>query len=359
MEAQQSLQSLAQVRRAGRWVVALFWMIQLLEVTAFSYAQGGAKTLELLLPRVIVLVVGIVLTLILAEIVVRSSALPFRARLLRTIAAAFAMCLILVPANFAIFNLTHRGRWIDQELATLIFTGFTWSWFLFSVAAALLALTYSVDAADRQRSLARAQAEAKEARIAALRYQLNPHFLFNTLNSVAALVNAGECEPAERMIENLSDFLRVTLELDPVTDIELGREVQLQELYLAIEEVRFPARLRAIVDVPEDLKGALVPALITQPLVENAVRHCVARSLKPVTVRISASRSGDRLRVSVENDGAPASSPPSPGSGTGLGLRNVRARLEGRFGQDQTVDSGPRAAGEFASILEMPLRFAT
>ncbi len=116
----------------------------------------------------------------------------------------------------------------------------------------------------------------------ALRYQLNPHFMFNTLNSIAALISRREAERAEAMVENLADFLRAGLSLDPHEDIPLEKEIELQSLYLSIEELRFPDRLKVEIDVPEDVRSALVPSLVTQPLVENVVRHAVATSLEPI-----------------------------------------------------------------------------
>jgi signal transduction histidine kinase len=321
-----------------------------------AFAEGGQRTLELLEPRAIIMSVGILLTLVIIEVVVRSADLPFRPRLVRTLAAAFATCMVLVPINFLIFYLTRRAGWISYDIITFVYTAFTWSWFFFAVAGALLALTYSYDVRDSERRLASVETEAKQARLAALRYQLNPHFLFNTLNSLASLIEGGDAGPAERMVENLADFLRVTLELDPLSDIELAREVELQALYLAIEQIRFPSRLLTRTEIGEGLERALVPALITQPLVENAVRHAVARTLRPVTIRIGASAAADRLRIEIEDDG-PGDAAPAPGR-EGVGLANVRARLLGRFGADQIVTCGPREDGGFAVTVEMPLRFA-
>jgi two-component system LytT family sensor kinase len=344
------------LRRAGLWVVGFFWLIQFLELTAVAYTEGGTKTFELLMPRAIIVVVGVLLSLVIIEVVTRSAGLPFRTRLLRTVAAAFLTCMILVPVNFGIFYITFRSGWIRYDLITFLYTAFTWSWFFFTVAGALLALTYSYDVRERERQLVSAEAEARDARMAALRYQLNPHFLFNTLNAIAALIESGENGPAERMVENLSDFLRVTLELDPVSDIPLGQEVQLQSLYLSIEEIRFPQRLITSYVIPRELRGALVPALITQPLVENAVRHSVARSARPVTVTISAAVEAGMLRIIVEDDGQPRAGRAS--GGMGVGLKNIHDRLRGRFGDQQRMDCGPRLAGGFAATMQLPLRYA-
>jgi LytS/YehU family sensor histidine kinase len=196
------------------------------------------------------------------------------------------------------------------------------------------------------------EAVANLAQLAALRYQLNPHFLFNTLNSIASLIASGATDTAERMVENLADFLRATLELDPHDDISLAREIELQQMYLSIEQQRFPNRLISEIDIPPELLAARVPALITQPLVENSIRHAVARSVDPVTLRLGAIARGKMLVLFIEDDGRPQR---KATKGTGLGIANVRARLRGRFGAAQAITVSRPNAGGFQVELRMPL----
>ena len=120
--------------------------------------------------------------------------------------------------------------------------------------------------------------EAQEAQLRALRYQINPHFLFNTLNSLSSLILSKQTDTAERMLMNLSTFFRATLSADPTADVSLDEEIKLQRLYLDIEQIRFPDRLSVEVDVPDALLAARVPVLILQPIVENAVKYGVAKS---------------------------------------------------------------------------------
>src|SRR4028118_477353 len=138
-------------------------------------------------------------------------------------------------------------------------------------------------AADRRAAVL--EREAQDAQLRALRYQINPHFLFNTLNSLSSLVLTQRTDTAERMIMNLSTFFRTTLSADPTADVSLEEEIKLQRLYLDIEQIRFPDRLRVEVDVPEPLLAARVPVLLLQPVVENAVKYGVARSRGAVTLR--------------------------------------------------------------------------
>ena len=154
----------------------------------------------------------------------------------------------------------------------------------------------------------------------ALRYQINPHFLFNTLNSLSSLILSQQTDVAERMLMNLSTFFRATLSADPTADVSLEEEIKLQRLYLDIEQIRFPDRLTVEVDVPDALQSARVPMLILQPIVENAVKYGVAKSRKPVTVRIQRLRGGRPAAHQGQDDGE-LRRPTSDDGGTGVGLK--------------------------------------
>ena len=193
---------------------------------------------------------------------------------------------------------------------------------------------------------------AKAAELRSLRYQVNPHFLFNTLNSLSALVMTGKTDRAEQMIQTISNFYRHSLADDPTSDVTLADEIDLQRLYLTIEAVRFPERLVCDFDVPKDLQEARVPGMILQPLVENSVKYAVSTQTSPITITIAAREEFDRLVISVSDDG------PGPPEGTkhgfGIGLANVRDRLEARFGADVVLASGP-VPGGYKSEIRIPL----
>jgi len=224
--------------------------------------------------------------------------------------------------------------------------------FFIAWAAIYLALCYAARMGALERRTAELRAAAQSAELRALRYQVNPHFLFNTLNSLSSLVMIGKTEEAERMIINLSTFFRTSLTGDPTEDVRLSEEITLQRLYLDIEAVRFPERLITRIEVPEMLESACVPGLILQPLVENAVKYGVSRARRPVTIRIRASVEADNLLLSVEDDGDPV---PGTEGGTGVGLRNVRDRLAARFGEAAHCHWGPRAGGGFVVRITLPL----
>lgn len=205
-------------------------------------------------------------------------------------------------------------------------------------------------------TLLHAQRRMLEAQMRALRYQLNPHFLFNTLNSVAGLIEEGATKRAENMVLSLSSFLRTTLSFDPMHEVMLADEMALQRAYLEIERERFLDRIRLEIDLPDDISTALVPSLILQPLVENAVKHGVGTVPGAVGVYIRASRKGGRLMLAVENDIATENTTGKPGTGTGL--RNVEDRLRARFQHDGRFTHGPIAGGRYRAMIDLPYRTA-
>jgi LytS/YehU family sensor histidine kinase len=213
-------------------------------------------------------------------------------------------------------------------------------------------------AAERREGAYRRAAKAAELR--SLRYQVNPHFLFNTLNSLSALVLTGKNEAAERMIHMISTFYRRSLANDPTSDVPLADEIALQKLYLDIEAVRFPLRLVAEYAIPSELADVLVPGMILQPLVENSVKYAVAPSCGQVRITLAAREEYGRLVLSVSDKGAidegspDARSEPAAHTGFGIGLANVRERLAARFGKEATLVSGP-VPGGYATHLRLPI----
>jgi LytS/YehU family sensor histidine kinase len=205
-----------------------------------------------------------------------------------------------------------------------------------------------------EREAAGYRAAARDAELRALRYQVNPHFLFNTLNSLSSLILKERPDEAEQMLLNLSTFFRTSLTADPTEDVPLAEEIRLQRLYLDIEAVRFPERLKVDFSVPPSLQKACVPCLILQPLVENAIKYGVSRSKRPVTVFISAREDSHGLVLTVEDDGEPVTED-NVHKGTGVGLRNVTDRLRARFGEEASCRYGALPDGGFSVTLFMPL----
>ncbi|WP_235536016.1 histidine kinase [Sphingomonas sp. Root50] len=228
-------------------------------------------------------------------------------------------------------------------------------YFFFAAWGALfLALSYAAAVRSAERAAAGYRAAARDAELRALRYQVNPHFLFNTLNSLSTLILKNHRDEAEKMILNLSTFFRTSLTADPTEDVVLAEEIRLQRLYLDIEAIRFPDRLIIDIKVPAELADARVPCLILQPLVENAIKYGVSRARRPVTIEITARQDSEGLVLNVEDDGEPLGDDQQL-RGTGVGLKNVADRLKARFGNEASCRYGPLPNGGFGVTIFMPL----
>jgi hypothetical protein len=220
--------------------------------------------------------------------------------------------------------------------------------YLISVSVHYLVIAFEDSRAAERRAL-EAQVVARDAELRALRAQLNPHFLFNSLNSINALVGS-DPDGARRMCERLGDFLRQTLSLAAHQTVPLGDEMALIDRYLGIERVRFGERLATRIQVEPEAARCRVPPLLLQPLVENAVKHGVSERLEGGEVNVRAELVGGRLRVTVEN---PCDEDPAPRPGHGMGLDNVRRRLVA-VGERDAEFSARREQGVFRVVLSLP-----
>jgi hypothetical protein len=236
-----------------------------------------------------------------------------------------------------------------------------WLFFFIAWSAFYLANHAQKEALGAQRRLAIAESAAQAAQVRALRYQVNPHFLFNTLNSLSSLVMTGRTDRAEAMLLALSTFFRTSLSLEPGANVTLAEEIDLQRLYLDIEKARFPDRLHVEIDVPAELEQARLPALLLQPIVENAIKYGVSKSRKAVLIRIEARHLDDhRMVVEVSNrmkNGGGDELPAATHEGTGVGLANVCQRLDARFGSRASCRFGPMHGGGFKVSLTMPVDY--
>jgi two-component system, LytTR family, sensor kinase len=213
-----------------------------------------------------------------------------------------------------------------------------------------LSVTYNSEVRERERRLALFQAQAQEAQMRALRYQVNPHLLYNTLNSIAALILDGKNELAEAMVMRLSSFFRASLANNPLSDVPLADEIALQQLYLDIETMRFPS-LVATFDVPDELAQVRVPSLILQPLVENVLKHGINPGDRTTRLEINACRRPGGLEILVRDNGPGTSAV----TGTGVGLKNVEDRLQSRFGDKAWVETESRPGEGYSVRMTMPV----
>lgn len=220
-------------------------------------------------------------------------------------------------------------------------------WVFLTWACFVATMVGSAEVRARERDLAESEKTVQEARLRALRYQVHPHLVFNSLNTIASLLDARDYEGAQHTLGLLSGFLRNTLTAASENMVTLHSELECQSAYLGIEAVRFADRLKVRITAAPEARQALVPTLILQPLVENAVTHGLARSLKGAEIEIGARRAGDRLQLWVQDD----ATPDGPGRrGTGIGLENIRSRLATQYGDNATLFAGPTGPGWRAEI---------
>jgi two-component system, LytTR family, sensor kinase len=231
-------------------------------------------------------------------------------------------------------------------------------------SALYYAVNYYLQVEEQADRLERLEAQATSAQLAMLRYQLNPHFLFNTLNSISTLVLLKQTEPANAMLTRLSGFLRHTLVTHPGGKVSVAQEVETLKLYLDIERMRFEERLRTVFKIEPAAAKASIPSLLLQPLVENAIKYAVSPQEEGARISLTAQVIGNRLRVIVADTGpglqAQAAARVSDSlSGTravstGVGLANIRDRLAQAYGEDHRFEIDNPPEGGFTVTIEIP-----
>jgi hypothetical protein len=377
----------AQRRNRIVWLSILgFWLFYFAITTFRAWAYDSDDQLDMLARRVPVSLIGVVLTFGFWQVLRRFENAPSRKLLTVAFVLSFPVALAYAATNYAAFHSfdphPKKTTVITIEEPVIVFDGdgapippppptvksrskedypawfniliaaTEWYFFIATWAVLFVALNYAFKVRHAERQAATYRAAAQTAELKALRYQVNPHFLFNTLNSLSSLVLGKRNAEAEAMILNLSTFFRTSLTAEPTEDVRLADEIELQRLYLDIERARFPERLDVVIDLPDALAEARVPGMLLQPLVENAIKYGVARSTRTVRVAIGAWAEAGALHLVVEDDGDAMG--PAEG-GNGIGLKNVCDRLHARFGDAGRCHIGRRPGGGYRVELVMPL----
>ena len=353
---------------------ALFWSLQLFGWTGISLLTYLSLSvpydqyeLAYLAHNISQSVVGLVLSIPLRPIFRTVWNWAFLPRMVVVLGAAILVALAWAALRLTLFMLMtgERGLWPDFGgwLFPSMFVFFTWAALYHGIKyyqmlqrerEALL----RIESLQRQEAfkLAQVEADARNAQLALLRYQLNPHFLFNTLNSVNALVSKGDAGKATKMINKLSEFFRHSLRAEPETEVTVAEEVATTELYLDIEKTRFADRLTVEIRIAESAKSRLVPSMILQPLVENALKHAIGVSENGGQIRILASEADSgALQVRVEDSGPEGSDlqadqrPP----GASVGLDNTRARLHAFYGDGGRLKIEKADIGGYSVLVEV------
>ncbi|MEW4449414.1 histidine kinase [Qipengyuania sp. JC766] len=350
-----------------------FWRLQFLgwsgafllrAVPAVVNGQDWPIFLIVLAEAVTGFSISLILATIYRELIMRKPLVTW------TLAALTLLIAVLVLAFINTWVITLvRG---DSELS---FTAQLFGYFVYPLtllgawSALYFAINYFLQVESQAARLERVEAQATSAQLAMLRYQLNPHFLFNTLNSISTLVLLKQTEPANAMLTRLSSFLRHTLVTQPGGKVTLAQEVETLKLYLGIEKMRFEERLRTSFRIQDEAGKGCLPAMLLQPLVENAIKYAVSPQEEGAEITIESQKIGDRLRVSVADSGPGAQAEDAgPGlppeitgdrrTSTGVGLANIRDRLAQAYGDNHLFEIRTPPGGGFTVVIEIPFERA-
>ncbi|MEO5493055.1 MAG: histidine kinase [Sphingomonas sp.] len=345
-----------------------FWRLQgvgwagyvlLRSVSIFSVANTLA--LQVFVQILLQAIVGYCVTVLLSTLYAYYRQMPRLREILLTVLTLGAATLLVAtinawalsfqPVNGASGAMASPGVTLKSIVSQLFLT--------FTVLGGWTALYFGINfyliVEDQNDQLERLGTQASAAQLAMLRYQLNPHFLFNTLNSISTLVLLKETERANAMLSRLADFLRFTLIYEPTAHVTVAQEVQTLKLYLEIEKMRFESRLRPVFDIDPRAERARLPSLLLQPLVENAIKYAVTPSEEGAEIAVSARLVGERVRIAVSDTGPGLiENKLGPSLSTGVGLANIRDRLVQAYGPDHRFDSRSTPGGGFVVEIEIP-----
>jgi len=249
------------------------------------------------------------------------------------------------------WNMLEFGGWLLFSLTTM----FAWTSIFFI-------MLYNTKLQKEHEMLLRAQTSAKDAQLQMLRYQLNPHFMFNTMNAISTLIYKYENDKANEMLDKLCEFFRYTLDQNEKSNTTLQKEIELLELYLSIEKVRFAERLTINMDISKDVLDCQLPSMLLQPLVENSIKYAIEPRKKEGCITISAKKVNERLLIDVidngngKNDNVTHDLGIGLASGLGIGMSNTKARLDAMFNGDYEFNITENNQQGSTVTLSIPLR---
>ena len=338
-----------------------FWMLQAagwsgyLVLRSVSSISNGLS-FTVLVAVVIESIIGYCITLLLSTLYGYYRRLPRISLVLLTLftlAIATLLYAVLDAFSFSFIKLDKPGINLSLVLATL-FLNFTvlagWSALYFGINFYLI-VEEQIDQLEKLGN------QASTAQLAMLRYQLNPHFLFNTLNSISTLVLLKQTDRANAMLSRLSSFLRYTLANEPTANVTIAQEVETLKLYLEIEKMRFEDRLRPSFSIDPRVAKARLPSLLLQPLVENAIKYAVTPQENGAEINVVARLNGERVQITVSDSGPGLIETKSRSSlSTGVGLANIRERLAQAFGPDHRFETRSNPGGGFGVEIDIPFQ---
>ncbi len=352
-------------KRVGR--AGLFWILQCCGWIAFGAAMftwglDFMSPRDALVNKALLIATGLALTLAFRTLFrkLRKNPQNAIATIASLLAVSFTGAAVWREIHTLLFqtydslratgSISARFVWIP--LGTFLYDGFV----LLAWSLLYFAINDWMELEEQRERATKAEAMAHAARLRALQSQLEPHFLFNTLNAISTLVVEGNNAGASRMIARLSDFLRLTLETTGTPEIPVVEELEFVRRYLEIEQVRFGSRLRVTINAQVGAIKGMVPALVLQPLVENAVKHGVLAREQGGSVSITVERDNGELRLCIADDGPGL--PQNRVAVRGVGLRNTAARLNELYGDTARLSLDPSTTGGLAVTIEIPFRLA-
>lgn len=338
-----------------------FWMLQGAGWTGYlllrSISSISNLSLKSVVGNIIEAIIGYCITLLLSTLYgLYRRRLPTASGILLSLATLAAATFVFAVLDAFSYSLMNPPT-TDGPLH-LVFGAI---YIAFIVLAGWSALYYGINyyliVEDQNDQLKLLEAQASSAQLAMLRYQLNPHFLFNTLNSISTLVLLKQTERANAMLSRLSSFLRYTLANQPTAKVTIAQEIETLKLYLEIEKMRFEDRLRPVFDIDPRVAKARLPSLLLQPLVENAIKYAVTPKEEGAEIAVTARLAGERVRIAVSDTGPGMhGAKPRPSLSTGVGLANIRDRLVQAYGPDHRFETRSNRGGGFGVEIEIPFQ---
>ena len=305
---------------------------------------------------VIATITGLSLTLLMAVVyrsVIHRPTVVMWSTAIATVALA---SVVYATIDAWVFNIIQRpGE--PFELSILLGALLMDATLLAAWTAMYFGINYYLIVEEQIDRLAAVESQATSAQLAMLRYQLNPHFLFNTLNSISTLVLLKQTERANVMLSRLSSFLRYTLINEPTANVTLEQEIETLKLYLEIEKMRFEQRLQTVFEIDPATERALLPSLLLQPLVENAIKYAVTPQEEGATITIATRLNGERVHVTVSDTGPGLQDKTiRPSTGTGVGHANIRERLAQAYGPDHRFETRSNPGDGFSVEIDLPFQ---
>lgn len=336
-----------------------FWMLQAAGWSGYLVLRtaslvSNAFSVEGVLFVIVESIIGYCITLLLSTLYGyyrRFPRLTGVALSILTLALATLVYAVIDAFSFSFIRNSEPGITLTLVLGT-IFLNFT---VLAGWSALYFGINFWLVVEEQMGQMERLETQASSAQLAMLRYQLNPHFLFNTLNSISTLVLLKQTERANAMLSRLAAFLRYTLANEPTAHVTVAQEVETLKLYLEIEKMRFEKRLRTEFEIDPRVENARLPSLLLQPLVENAIKYAVTPQEEGADIAVAARLVGERVQITVSDTGPGLiGSAKRPTLSTGVGLANIRERLVQAYGTDHRFETRPTPGKGFCVEIEIP-----